>query len=459
MTCELLVTASPYGMRAAVIGDEGPVAFHVESAACRSLVGDLYAARPVGALRGIDAGIVDIGEGGEAFLSGAGLSGAAPLIVQIACDAHDGKRPRATARPLLAGRLVVLRPGGSGLAFSRRLRWSPGARRALAAALADAEPLGGALTVRAAAAGVAPEGVRAAACALAAHWRALEVTFQRDPTPRRLWSADGLLGRLLRDAAPPGVERVVIDDGAVLAQARGIAERDAPDLLPALAAHEPAPAEPLFERHDCAGRLAAALHPEVALPGGVRLTVEETRALSAIDVDAGRVDAAVDVDAAALAAREIRLRDLGGLIAVDFAGRGAAHRRTAQRRTTQLAVLERALAADRTPHRVLGVTAGGLVEVNRRRFGPSLREALTEPADDALGGRRMRLDAAAHDLAHAARREAARGVRRLRVRAAPALLAALATPGDAALAGWLGTALAPVPDAALPRGRFVVERV
>lgn len=452
MTCELLVTASPYGMRAAVVDEGEPAAFHVEPVASRCLLGDLYAARPVGAMRGIGACILDIGEGGEAFLPAAGLSGTAPLIVQIACDAHDGKRPRATARPLLAGRLAVFRPGGSGLAFSRRLRWSPGARRALASALAEAEPPGGALTVRAAAAGVSPESVRAAACALVARWRALEAAFRRDPTPRRLWDADGLLGRLLRDAAPPGVARVIVDDDAVLARARGIAERDAPDLLPALAAHDPAPAAPLFEHHDCAGRLAAALRPEVTLPDGARLTVEETRALSAIDVDAGRADAAVDVDAAAAVAREIRLRDLGGLIAVDFAGRGAARRRTAQQ-----AALERALAADRTPHRVLGVTEGGLVEVNRRRFGPSLRAALTEPAGDALGGRRMRLDAVAHDLAHAARREAAPGGRRLRVRAAPALLEALATPGDEALAAWLGTALAPVPDPALPRGRFVVE--
>lgn len=453
MTCELLVTASPYGVRAAVVEDGEPAAFHVESSARRSLLGDLYAARPVGAMRGIDACILDIGEGGEAFLPGAGLSGTAPLIVQIACDAHDGKRPRVTARPLLAGRLAVFRPGGSGLVFSRRLRWSPGARRALAAALADAAPLGGALTVRAAAAGVSPESVRAAVCALVARWRALEAAFRRDPTPRRLRGADGLLGRLLRDAAPPGVARVIIDDGAVLAHARGIAERDAPDLLPALAAHDPAPAAALFECHDCAGRLAAALRPEVTLPGGVRLTVEETRALSAIDVDAGRVDAEVDVDAATAVAREIRLRDLGGLIAVDFAGRGAARSRPAQR-----AALERALAADRTPHRVLGVTEGGLVEVNRRRFGPSLRAALTEPAGDALGGRRMRLDAVAHDLAHAARREAALGARRLRVRAAPALLEALAPPGDESLAAWLGTALAPVPEPALPRSRFVVER-
>ena len=135
------------------------------------------------------------------------------------------------------------------------------------------------------------------------------------------------------------------------------------------------------------------------LPGGARLTIEETRALCAIDVDTSQAASAAAAETAEAAGREILLRNLSGLIAIDFAGRGGTRRREAQ-----IGALKRALAADRTPHRVLGVTAGGVVEVNRQRLGPSLRQALTEPAASAFGGRRLRLEAKAHEAAAASHR-------------------------------------------------------
>ena len=147
------------------------------------------------------------------------------------------------------------------------------------------------------------------------------------------------------------------------------------------------------------------------------------------------------------------MRNLSGLIAIDFAGRAGARRREAQ-----IGALKRALTADRTPHRVLGVTAGGVVEVNRQRLGPSLRQALTESAAGAFGGRRLRLEAIAHEVAHAARRETVSGARALTLRAAPALLDALDRPGEDALARWLGIPVTLVSDPAEPHGRFVLER-
>ena len=244
---------------------------------------------------------------------------------------------------------------------------------------------------------------------------------------------------------------ITIDDRTTLARARTLSEREAPDLAPALSLADPA--LPLFERHDCAGRLQAALEPEVFLPGGARLTIEETRALTAIDVDTSQAAGAAAAETAEAAGREIVLRNLSGLIAIDFAGRGGTRRREAQ-----IGALKRALAADRTPHRVLGVTAGGVVEVNRQRLGPSLRQALTEPAGNGFGGRRLRLDAIAHEAADATRREAASGARGLTLRAAPSLSVALARPGEDALTRWLGIPVALVPDPSQPHGRFLLER-
>ena len=451
---ELLITATPYGMQAAAVAGGHPVAFFIEWSTSPSRIGDLHVARPLGRMKGIDACIVDIGEGEEAFLQGARTLDAddAPPVVQVVCDAYEGKRARVTRRPVLSSRFATFRPGGREFSFSPRLR-DPEARRALAVALDGIDVSGGALTIRSAAS-ACPGEVPAAAATLAARWREAEAAARCDRTPRRLWQAGGLLGRLLRDVAAPGATTIAIDDRAVFDRATTLADSEAPDLVPALLFEGAAPpAEPLFERHDCAGRLAAALESEVVLHGGARLTVEETRALSAIDVDTSQAANAAAADTAEAAGREIVLRNLAGLIAIDFAGR-----RGTRRRKAQLAALERALDADRTPHRVLGVTAGGVVEVNRQRFGPSLLQALTEPTGGAFGGRRLRLEAAAHEAADAARREVASGARALTLRAAPALMQTLAAPGDGVLERWLGVPLTFIADPALPHGRFSIAR-
>ena len=452
---ELLITASPYGMQAAAVAGGRPVSFFVEWSASPSRIGDVHVARPLGRMAGIDACIVDIGAGEEAFLQGARTldgDGGSP-IVQVVCDAYEGKRARVTRKPALAGRYAVFSPGGRGLTFSRRLR-DPQIKRTLSAMLDEAGAPGGSLTIRSAAA-VSPDAVPTEVAALAARWREIETAARRDRTPRRLRHTGGLLGRLLRDVASAETALIAIDDHAVLERARTLAANEAPDLAPAISYEGGAAvaATPLFERHDCAGRLQAALAPEVVLPGGARLTIEETRALTAIDVDTSQAAAAVAAETAEAAGREIVLRNLGGLIAIDFAGRGGTRRREAQ-----LKALKGALADDRTPHRVLGVTAGGVVEINRQRLGPSLRQALTEPAGGAFGGRRMRLEAIAHEAAHAARREAASGACALTLSAAPALLKTLAAPGEDALARWLGIPVTLVPDPAQPHGRFLLER-
>ena len=204
---ELLITASPYGMRAAAVAAGRPVAFFIEASGRPSQIGDLHVARPLGRMKGIDACIVDIGEGDEAFLQGTrglGTDGA-PTIVQVVCDAYEGKRARVSRRAVLAGRFATFRPGGRGLAFSRRLR-DPKARRALSAALDGIDMSSGGVTIRAAA-GACPDEVPAAAAALATRWNEVQASAKRDRTPRRLWQAGGLLGRLLRDvAAVPGTD-------------------------------------------------------------------------------------------------------------------------------------------------------------------------------------------------------------------------------------------------------------
>ena len=135
---ELLITASPYGMRAAAVAAGRPVAFFIEHRAKPSRIGDLHVARPLGRMKGIDACIVDIGEGEEAFLQGArslDANGAQP-IVQVVCDAYEGKRARVTRRPVLAGRFATFGPAGADSPFPPPPR-SQGSARAHSRARRD----------------------------------------------------------------------------------------------------------------------------------------------------------------------------------------------------------------------------------------------------------------------------------------------------------------------------------
>ncbi len=455
MNAELLVAASPYGLRAALVEDGAPAAFFVEPASRESRIGDLHLARPLRRMAGLGAWIVDIGGGEEAFLNGnAAKTDDGAFIVRVAADSREGKRVRVSRRPALANRVAVFHPGACGTAFSWRFGDGE-SRQALEAAVAAARIPGGSTTVRAAAASLPPREVAISAEGLARDWRSLEDAARRDGTPRCLRRAGGLLGRLLRDVAPPGLARILLDDGETLARARDLADREAPDLSAAIRMPETArcaaPPGPLFERHDCAGRLQAALEPEVSLPCGTRLTIEETRALAAVDVDSMRSAEASGSEAGSAIGREIRLRNLSGQIVIDFPG-------TERARRAQRTAIQNVLSADSTPCRLLGFTAGGLLELRRQRLGPSLQEALTEPAAGTWGGRIPSPEATAYELAQAARAERASGARGLAVRAAPALIAALRAPGADALEHWLRIPVALTADPLLPRGRFALDR-
>lgn len=209
--------------------------------------------------------------------------------------------------------------------------------------------------------------------------------------------------------------------------------RAAPPLTERLRAEHGAVESVSFEEVGLDGQIAEALAPQVALPSGGGLVIEETTALVAIDVNAGPGAAggkeeaalAVNIEAAAEVARQIRLRDLGGLLVVDF----LKMKKDANRKKV-LAALRQAAKDDPAPVHVLGFTALGLVEMTRRRRGESLARRLTTACPACGGsGRTSRPEATLPRLLAALEREArAAPGQRLRVKAAPALLALLPEP-------------------------------
>jgi len=330
----VLIDAPPGLLRAVVLRDGLPWALHVERSERPSRVGDIHLGRVRRVAPGMGLAFVDIGAAVPAVLRIGGRRQPAPhegqaLMVQVRADARDGKGAILTARLALAGRYLVYAPSGPpGIAASRRIG-DRGLRQRLQGALvAEMRPGEGAeegAVLRTAAADAAPDALRAELLRLRAHWSAIQAAAATGAAPIRLFEDMHGVARLLRDAVPPGPAEIRIGDGRTFVAAEAHAAALWPDLAGRLVRdREP---EPLFERFGAEAELEIAAGVEVPLPGGGSLAVERTRALTAIDVDLGAAterrhagggfaEAAPVVVRAV--ARQIVLRRLGGLIAIDF---------------------------------------------------------------------------------------------------------------------------------------------
>lgn len=222
------------------------------------------------------------------------------------------------------------------------------------------------------------KGAKLTARIPAAQRRRVEPTVKTAQAPALLLQADDPLDRLLpHDADPP--TRILVDDPDLLAETRRRLERAGRPVEGVELYHGDLP---LLEAAGLAERIEALLDPEVALPGGGALLIEPTRTLTAVDVDSGgrragdpgRLALEVDLEAAEVAARELRLRRLSGLIVIDFLELGPRGQRQEVVRR-----LRQEMKRDPDAGRVLPMSVSGLVEVTRRRSGPALHELLTLP--------------------------------------------------------------------------------
>jgi ribonuclease G len=416
---EILVDRLPGETRAALLLQGRLVSLIVARPGQASLVGAVIRGRVTAVRRDQGAAYVEIGADKAGFLSlrrGAKppVQGAS-LTVQVTKDAAGDKGAGLTDRPLIQGRFLTLRPGQPGLERSRRL--APEVFAGVTKALKDVDATRVGFIANPAAEGAADAALQAEAKALAASWAAAE---KRAGTPARLLPApDPLLRAVLDHAA--SLRSVVLDDAGALNALRAGIEELAPEAA-ALLAHHAGPA-PLFRRRDVEAQIEAALARRVRLKGGAALTMDEIDALTVIDVDLAEQISAGDWERAALAAnleaaeeiaRQIRLRDIGGIVVVDFLRLSRPEHR---RRVVE--ALRRASSGDPQQVDVLGMTPAGLVELTRRRGRPSLKQLASGPLAQGFALLRAAMAAAA-----------ARPGRGLKARAAPAVVEAL--EGEAA---------------------------
>ncbi len=411
MSDELLVSVSPGETRLALLDAGRLVDLFVFRAGNGSLVGNVYLGRVARVLAGMDAAFVDIGLPQAAFLRlvdlragvaapavrgerpariGDYLHEGAAVTVQVTRDPVADKGPRVTADVTLPGRFLVYAPHHPGVTVSRRIVDAGEADR-LRDLMQDVAEPGEGFILRTAAAGAERDALAAEAAAQRALWAGIAERRAASEPPALIHGELAPVARVLRDYGEAGLKRIRIDHRATLAEATRYCERVFPDLVPRLEPHD----EPtsVFDLHDVEGQIAAALAPRVDLPSGAAIYIEELEALTAVDVDTGgqtgRSGAAetifeTNLEAATEIARQLRLRNIGGLIVIDFVRMDAP-----EYRRGVLEALRDACAADPVPVRVVGMSRVGLTEVTRRRTRDSLAAVLTEPCAACDGSGRL----------------------------------------------------------------------
>ncbi|WP_168700324.1 translation initiation factor IF-2 N-terminal domain-containing protein [Gordonia paraffinivorans] len=398
----------------AVLEDGVLVEHFVTTANSASMVGNIYLGRVQNVLPGMEAAFVDIGRGrngvlyaGEVNWDAAGLDGGSRkieqalkpgdnVLVQVSKDPVGHKGARLTTQISLAGRYLVYVPGGSSTGISRKL--PDVERKRLKQILAKLVPDDAGVIIRTASEGVSAEELGADIARLEAQWKSIEEAVETakksgSTAPKALYEEPDLLVRVVRDLFNEDFKKLVVEGDNAWNLVEGYISSVAPDLMERVEKfskpHADAPDS--FAVHRIDEQLAKALDRKVWLPSGGTLIIEHTEAMTVIDVNTGKFTGSGgnleetvtrnNLEAAEEIVRQMRLRDIGGMIIVDFIDMVLeSNRDLVLRRLTE------ALARDRTRHQVSEVTSLGLVQMTRKRLGTGLLEAFSTTCT-ACGGR------------------------------------------------------------------------
>lgn len=421
MSQELYINVMPSEVRAALLKDGILIELVLERHRRASLVGNVYLGRVRRVMSGMEACFVDIGLSRAGFLgldenrrNGASLG--APeavhegqaVLVQVVKDAIGGKGVQLTRRVTLPGRSVVYAPQQGRVMVSRQIEDADERSRLTALMGAIAEP-GEGFIVRTASTGATEADLRADVGTVRDAWAGIEAARETAKPPLCLHTDIDPMLRVLRDNALGEIDAIHVDDSAALAQAKAFCAHAIPHLADRIELHTGP--ETLFERNGIEEEIERACGPRLDLPSGGGIVIQTTEALTSVDVNSGRFDGAGDLEQTALrtnleaaqeTARQLRLRNIGGLIVIDFIHmEDRAHWQQVERE------LRAITDTDRNTTRVLGTTAAGLIEVTRRRRREPLLQSITELCGTCGGEGRVRsVDTVVMDVLRAIKREA-----------------------------------------------------
>jgi len=396
----ILISVSPGETRIAYLNRGQLIGLEFERTGRESRVGDIYVGRVEAVIHNLQAAFVDIGLARSGFLAlpearsvrtssdkrddaiGNYVKEGDAVVVQVLRDAEEDKGPKVTVKASLSGRDLVYTPGQTGVVASRRIH-DPEERQRLSKVIEAAAGDDGGFILRTAAQEAVDEDLVAETERLRDRWSAIEAAAANTNAPALVYRNLDAATRVLREFGSANLERIIVDDGKTMLRIKAYATAETPDLVEILEVHDGS--DPLFDAYGIEELIDAALSPVVALSSGGSLIISETPALIAIDVNTGsagsggREQTALDVnrEAAAEIARQVRIRNLSGLLVIDFI-----RMRRDKNRDTVLSAFRQALTEDAQQPQVIGFTALGLVEMTRRCQGASLSKIVClDPAD------------------------------------------------------------------------------
>nr|WP_306789646.1 Rne/Rng family ribonuclease [Mycolicibacterium aubagnense] len=408
----------------AVLEDGVVVEHFVTSAASASLVGNIYLGIVQNVLPSMEAAFVDIGRGrngvlyaGEVNWEAAGLGGnnrkieqalkpGDYVVVQVSKDPVGHKGARLTTQISLAGRYLVYVPGASSTGISRKLPDTE--RQRLKEILKEVVPADAGVIIRTASEGVKEEDIRADVNRLQERWTEVETTAAETKAKAAgaavaLYEEPDVLVKVIRDLFNEDFSKLVVSGDEAWNTISNYVNSVAPELLSRMSQYEksggaqsdvagnPAPAGPdVFSVYRIDEQLAKAMDRKVWLPSGGTLVIDRTEAMTVVDVNTGKFTGSGgnleqtvtrnNLEAAEEIVRQLRLRDIGGIIVIDFIDMVLeSNRDLVLRRLTE------ALARDRTRHQVSEVTSLGLVQLTRKRLGTGLIEAFSTTCTHCAG--------------------------------------------------------------------------
>jgi len=401
----ILVTDDGEELRVALVEDGRLSEIYIERPDRKSYLGDIYQGKVENVMSGIDAAFVDFGLEKNGFLyvdevtapEGEkrarritdALKNGQQVLVQVTKDPMGHKGARLSTKISLAGRYLVYVPGGSGVGVSRRLK--PGERERLRDISKELKPKDAGLIVRTIAEGHGLEDLKRDMRYLARLWSRLKKKAETVKAPGLVHKEVDISLEVTRDLFNDTCESLIVDDPKRHKAILSFLDKEAPELLPKVHLHTGE--EPLFLAYGIDDQIAKALERRVPLPSGGNLMIDHAEALTVIDVNTGRFTRGkgledtitkTNLEAAREVVRQLRLRDIGGIIIIDFID--MAH---AKNREMVLATLEAELETDRTKTYVVELSPLGLVEMTRQNTTDGARGILTRACPTCVGKGRV----------------------------------------------------------------------
>ncbi len=430
MNKELIINSSSEGVEIALLEDKKLVELHYERGQDQFAVGDLYLGKVKKLMPGLNAAFIDVGYEKDAFLHYTDLSpylkslikftkqsvegnpswgedfgkfkneseivksgkitevftGKPELLVQILKEPISSKGPRLSCEISLPGRFVVVTPFNDVVAISRKIH-SADERKRLQRIVESIKPKNFGVIVRTAAEGKNTAELHADILDLAKMWKSVQENLKGGKSPQMVMSEKDKATSILRDLLSESFQKVVTNDKKIFAETRDYITRIAPEQESIVSLHTAT--QPIFDTFGISKQVKSSFGKTVNLPSGAYLIIEHTEALHVIDVNSGTRSAeggqeqnaiVTNLEAAQEIVRQMRLRDLGGIIIIDFIDM-----KLADNKKQLHDAMEQFMINDRARHTILPISKFGLMQITRQRLRPELNISTAENCPTCKG--------------------------------------------------------------------------